>query len=230
MDSVKLNPYTQAMVNCLQQFEDTDEVPELDESTSQFLANMVQGRFLQYLVTRMCQHYQITDKALEKKLIMVMMTILSDKFFAVFREKIKANPDIVYKIARKITGMELANRTNNQRRQDALYRNICRKYFQYQNFGIILQWINTDPEVEKIVFLSQVQKRIQDSGLIKALYYILQNDKYGTAPTVFNRYLNKNKVERLSSVVKTGDWKIEASFVEQESARMIAWRKYMSAM
>ncbi len=228
MNAVKLNPYTQALSNCLSQFDGKDEVPELDESTSQFLANMIQGRFLQYLVTRICDYYEITDKALEKKLLMAMMNILRDKFFAVFREKVKEKPEIVYKVARKITTNETSGKPLSSIRTDALYGNICKKYFEYQNFNIILQWVNTNPEVEKIVFLSQVQKRIHDSNLIKALHYIIQNDKYGIAPIVFNRYLNKNKIDRLDNLVKTGEWELEAAFVEDSSAKMITWRNYMS--
>ena len=230
MNSGKPNPYTQALVNCLSQFEDKDEVPELDESTSQFLANMIQGRFLQYLVTRICDNYEIIDKNLEKKLIMAMMSILSDKFFAVFREKVRAKPEIVYKIARKITKSEVGDQPASVTKLDTLYRLICRKYFEYRNLQIIEQWINTNPEIEKIIFLSRVSQRVQDSSLIKALHYIIRNDKEGVAPSVFNRYLEKNKMQRLNNIVKTGDWKIEAGFVQQESAKMIAWRNYMSQM
>ncbi|MCP4754203.1 MAG: hypothetical protein GY866_25230 [Proteobacteria bacterium] len=229
MKSGKLNPYTQAMKNCLQQFPENGEIPELDETTSQFLANMIQGRFMQYLITRICQNYEVTDKDLEKQLSMVMMTILSDKFFVVFREKVRKKPEIVYKIAKKITAIE-AIHADHTVRIDALFRGISRHYFEYQNFKIIFQWINTNPDVEKIVFLSRIQKRIKDSSLIKALIYILQNDKYGITPTVFNRYLNKNKIERLSGLVKSGDWKIEAAFVQQQSAKMINWREYMKTL
>ncbi len=230
MNAVKLNPYTQALANCLSQFDENDELPELDESTSQFLANMIQGRFLQYLVTRICDFYKITDKALEKKLLLAMMNILRDKFFAVFREKVKAKPEIVYKIARKITKNETSGKPLSGIRTDALYSTICKKYFEYQNFNIILRWVNTNPEVEKIIFLSQVQKRVHDSGLIKALHYIIQTDKYGIAPAVFNRYLKKDKIERLDNIVKSGDWEIEAAFVEESSAKMITWRNYMSQL
>ena len=62
------------------------------------------------------------------------------------------------------------------------------------------------------------------------LIYIIQNDKVGIAPTVFDRYLMKNKIERLNSLVKTGDWKIEAAFVQQKMASMINWRQYVENM
>ncbi|MBT6499588.1 MAG: hypothetical protein HOK67_06760, partial [Deltaproteobacteria bacterium] len=110
---------------------------------------------------------------------------------------------------------------------DALFRGISRHYFEYQNFKIIVRWITTNPEVEKIVFLSRIQKKVKDASLLKTLIYILQNDKLGIAPTVFNRYLIKNKIDRLNSLVKTGDWKIEAAYVQQQLSGMINWRQYV---
>ena len=226
----KLNPYTKAIQNCLLQYaENLKEIPELDESTSQFLANMIQGRFLQYLASRICLSYEITDSDLEKKLTMSLMRILSDKFFAVFREKVKAHPEIVYVIAQKITANETCCRCNGAR-IDAFFRGMSRKYFKYQNFKIILRWIDTNPEIERIIFISRIQKRIKDSSLVKALHYIVQNDTDGIAPLVFNRYLNKNRLERLGSLVKTGDWKIEAMYVQQQNAKMLNWRDYMKSI
>lgn len=224
---IKLNPYTQAISNCLQQFEEGQGVPQLDDATSQFLANMIQGRFIHYLVKRLCDHYQITDSELRKQLIMVMMSILTDKFFSVFREKVTANKDIVYKIALRITRIELLD-GGNIKKTDALYRWISRRYFEYQNFRIILKWINTNPEIEKIVFLSHIHQRIKNTALIKALRYILKNDKDGIAALIFQRYVKKNRIDRLSNLVSTGDWKIEAEFVQKEYSRSIAWRDYMN--
>ncbi len=223
-----LNPYTKAMLNCLEQFNGA-EIPKLDESNSQFLANMIQGRFLQYLASRICKNYKITDKDLEKKLTIALMRILSDKFFAVFREKVKENPEIVYILAKKISSNEICC-SQDSARIDALFRGISRRFFKYQNFQIILQWIDTNPEIERIVFISRIQKRIKDSSLLKALMYIVQNDKDGITPSVFNRYLNKNKLERLASLVKSGDWKLEALYVQQLNAKMINWRNYMSTL
>ena len=223
-----LNPYTKAMLNCLEQF-NGEEMPRLDESNSQFFANMIQGRFLQYLAGRICNNYKITDKDLEKKLTMSLMRILSDKFFAVFREKVKENPEIVYILAKKITANELCC-SEDSARIDALFRGISRRFFKYQNLQVIMQWIDTNPEIERIVFISRIQKKIKDSSLLKALMYIVQNDKDGITPSVFNRYLNKNKLGRLESLVKSGDWKLEAMYVQQLNAKMINWRNYMNSL
>ncbi len=229
MQSPKLNPYTQAMKNCLLQLNECTNIPKLDETNSQFLANMIQGRFLQYLINMICNANDISDKDLEKQLSIVLMNILSDKFFAVFREKVRKRPDIVYKIAKRITSIEEVY-SQHKPRIDALFRGISRHYFEYQNFRIILRWIHTNTEVEKIVFLSRIQKKVTDPTLVKALVYILQNDKMGIAPKVFNRYLMKNKIGRLNSLIKSGDWKIEAAFVQQKMAGMINWRHYVERM
>jgi hypothetical protein len=229
MEPPKLNPYTQAMRNCLVQLKEEGEIPRLDETNSQFLANMIQGRFLQYLINMICTTNDITDNELEKQLSMVLMNILSDKFFAVFREKVKKRPEIVYMIAKRITAIEEIY-SQHKPRIDALFRGISRHYFEYQNFKIILRWINTNTEVEKIIFLSRVRKKVTDPTLLKTLLYILQSDKVGIVPTVFTRYLMKNKIERLSSLIRTGDWKIEAAFVQQKMTGLINWRRYVENM
>jgi hypothetical protein len=225
----KLNPYTKAMLNCLDQFSGIRESPSLDDSTRQFLTNMIQGRFLQYLASRICKNYEVTDRDLEKRLTISLMRILSDKFFAVFREKVKASPEIVYVLAKKITHNELCC-SENSARIDALFRGISRRYFNYRNFQVILRWIDTNPEIERIIFISRIQKRIEDASLVKALMYIIHNDKDGITPSVFNRYLNKNRLDRLKNLVKSGDWQIEAMYVQQVNARMINWRNYMSTL
>ncbi len=229
MEQKKLNPYTQAIWNCMRQFKELEEDPELDEPTCQFLANMIQGRFIQYLASRMCQFYRITDKELENKLIMTLMSILSDKFFAVFREKVNDDRAIVFKIAKRIVSSEVTHEATTQK-TDALFRLISKKHFDYQNFNIIIKWINSNSEVEKVIFFSNIQKKIKDPNLIKALQYIVQNDRDGIAPEIFNRYLLKDKIGRLHSLVKTGDWRIEADFVRQQSSKMIAWCRYMSCV
>ena len=229
MDANTLNPYTQAIQNCLRQFRHGEGEPELDEPTCQFLANMIQGRFIQYLVSRLCRQYEISDKELENRLIMTLMTILSDTFFAVFREKVDRNRSIVFKIAKRIVSSETTEKSSFQK-TDALFRWISKKYFEYQNFEIILKWIHTNSEVEKVIFFSNMQKKIKDPNLTKALQYIVQNDRDGIAPEIFNRYLLKNKIERLHSLIKTGDWRIEAEYVQEQSAKMISWRRYMKSM
>ena len=222
-----INPYTQALVNCLSQF---DKEPEhLDVKNSQFLANMIQGRFLQYLVTRIGGYHDITSKDLEKKLSMTFLKLLSEKFFALFREKVKQKPEIVYQIARTIVDYETKELISPDQ-IDWLYLMISKEYFAYQNFQIIIDWINANPEVEKIIFLARVEKSFSDPGLLRAFHHILNQDPQGLVPKIFARYLAKGKLERVKNLVETGDWHFEADYVAKEQARWINWHNYIAQM
>ena len=224
MTAPKLNPYTQAILNCLSQFE--EEPTELDAKNAQFLANMVQGRFLQYLVQRLLTHYGIDSAKIEKKLTMVFMSLLSDKFFNVFRDRVKAEPFIVYEISKAIAKHE-SGKQKSKTKADWLYLMICKRYFGYQNFQIIIDWLNTTPEVERVLFLGQVEKSFTENRLIRAFEYIVDNDKEGITPKLFTRYLEKGKETRLKSLIESGDWRIEAEFYAKENVHRIAWQRYI---
>ena len=224
MTAPKLNPYTQAILNCLSQF--NEDPKELDPKNAQFLANMVQGRFLQYLVQRLLAHYQIASAKIEKKLTMVFMSLLCDKFFNVFRDRVKAEPYIVYEISKAIAKHERGGQKSKSK-SDWLYLMICKKYFGYQNFQIIIDWLNTAPEVERVLFLGQAEKSFPDHRLMRAFEYIVDNDKEGITPKLFMRYLDKGKNTRLKSLIESGDWRIEAEFFAKENAHRIAWKRYI---
>ncbi|MDT8445722.1 MAG: hypothetical protein RRB13_02340 [bacterium] len=223
----KLNPYTQAIKNCLDGLDPEDPNPDLDGSTAQFLANMIQGRFVQYLITRVALDAGIGGRGMEKELSLVFMQLLTDKFFLVFREKVKELPEVVLVIARKITDTEVRD-PDNLEAADILYRNICRRHFDYHYFEYLIKWLATSPEVERIVFLAQVQEKVPQPKVQRAIRHILRDDKAGVIPSLFARYLNKNRMERMVGLVKSGDWRLEANFLETEAAPAIAWRRYMA--
>ena len=227
MKQTKLNPYTQAMVNCLAQFTTTPQT--LDANNAQFLANMIQGRFLQFLVNRLVLEHQIDSKELEKKISLVCMQLLGDKFFAVFREKIKAKPEIVYELAKMITDYEQSDKVSPGR-TNRLYLIITKTYFAYEDFSVIFSWIQINPEVERLLFLAKVEKEIADPAIIRALTHITDRDPEGIVPKIFERYLKKNKLERMINLVKTGDWRLEAEYVQRQEARWIAWRSYVDQL
>ncbi|OGG96294.1 MAG: hypothetical protein A2508_01365 [Candidatus Lambdaproteobacteria bacterium RIFOXYD12_FULL_49_8] len=223
----KLNPYTQAIKNCLDGLDPGN--PALDQPTSQFLANMIQGRFVQYLIQRTVTDHEIVGQGMEKELSLVFMTLLTEKFFAVFREKVKARPACVLAIAQKITEIELTH-PDDLAQADQLFAEICRDHFDYRHFDYLLKWLSTRPETERIVFSAQVSQKIADARLSRAIRHILQNDKTGIIPVLFSRYLSKNRLERLASLVFTGDWRIEAGYVEMQYSQTIAWRRFMQQM
>ncbi len=227
MKQNKLNSYTQAMVNCLSQF--TSAPDELDSNNAQFLANMIQGRFLQFLVGWLLAEHQIISKELEKKISLVFMQLLGDKFFAVFREKVKAKPEIVYSLAKMITDYETSAQVTPWR-TNRLYLFITKKYFAYEDFSVIFEWIQTTPEVERLLFLAKAEQEIEDPAIIRALRHITAHDTEGIIPKIFERYLKKHKLDRMINLIQTGDWRLEANFVHRQESRWIAWRNYINQL
>jgi hypothetical protein len=213
-EAARMNPYTKAMVNCLVQLEGQD-TSSIDKQTSQFLTNMVQGRFLQYLAERMSAFHELDDPELEKQLMMCLMGMMSQSFFAVFREKVNEKPEIALMIAQKITHHETAESHLEGLRTDKLYLGIVRKYFDYENIEMIFKWIAENPEIQKILILAQFKRLIEDPHCQQSFQHILYEDKEGITPMVFTRHLEKQRKERLVSLVETGDWQIEARFIQE---------------
>lgn len=213
MKSDQFNPYTKEIKNCLENLESSTVNSE--NKTYQFLVNMIQGRFLQYLSSRLCDLYEIESPYLEKKVMICLTNLLSQKFFAVFREKIKKTPEIIQSIALKITSFESSSHKFQQQRIDQLYLSICKKYFFHEDFETLIKWIESSLEFQKIHLLAKAKKQITNPACIQAFFHIVQQDQEGITPYIFNRYLDKGKIERLMNLVETGDWKIEADFIHK---------------
>ncbi|MGK0288601.1 MAG: hypothetical protein ACI86H_000010 [bacterium] len=217
----EINPYTRAMQNCLNDFSPESDLPAVVERNTQFLANMIQGRFLQHLASSIRDYYNIEDIELEKQLTLALMNILSERFFGVFREKIKANSKIVFLLAKRITRTEFAPKRDYDTIRK-LYLGICRRYFDYKNIEMMITWIQQKPEIQKVIFSSHLQKLISNPRDLKILQNILLEDNEGVVPLIFSRYLSKNKHDRLINLVETGEWKIEAEFVLQNRKKLEA--------
>lgn len=224
MQPAQVNPYTRAIKNALEQI---GSQGDLDQSKSQFLANMIQGRFLQYMVSRVTDHYRILDAELTKGMTMVFTNLLRNKFFNVFREIVESNPGVLLKIARKIVEYE-DKRKLQGKRLEGLFIWLGNRYFGYHNFEIIFQWVNRNREVQKIIFLAKAQEEIEDESCLRTLRYILDEDLEGVVPLVFNRYLYKGRIERMTRLIESGDWRLEAELVENDLAKRIAWERFVA--
>lgn len=164
-ERLEMNPYCQAIIDCFVQ-KQGDLTPEkIDDTTCQFLSNMIQGMFIQFLVRKVSENYKITDEELEKHLLLVMTKILNDNFFVIFREKTHNDKEVVYQLAQRIT--EMVEMGDNRKPTDTICHWITQTYTGYQCTGLIMQWICNTPEFEKIIWLAQVHQRV--SGVRETL-------------------------------------------------------------
>lgn len=158
---IGMNPYCRAITECFEKKQSALSLKKLDDSTCQFLSNMIQGMFIQFLVCKVTENFEISDDALEKQLMLVMTKILNDNFFVIFREKTHNNREVVYQLARRISKLE--KNGNSRKKTETICRWITQTYTDYKCTGLIMQWICSTPEFEQIVFLAQIHRRVKGS-------------------------------------------------------------------
>jgi hypothetical protein len=213
--------YTEAMAKCLGQI-----LGAPDRSIVHMLVNLVQGRMLEYLADRICREYDIRDEQSKFQMITALLGIFSDEFFALFRSKIEFKPALAVNIARRIIRKEshpapLRGESPTRQPADRLYPALFRKYFEYRNLGSLLEMVESDVEIQKIILLSQVR---QGGGKelpgYRKLVDILAEDHEGFGTTFFMEYLKGHPVPDLLQLVESGGWEREVQTVRQRMASL----------
>jgi hypothetical protein len=213
--------YTEAMAKCLGQIAGPPDRP-----TVHMLVNLVQGRMLEYIADRICREYDIRDEQSKFQMITALLGIFSDEFFAVFRSKIESVPALAVEIARRIVRKEshpMALRGPSRTRQpaDRLYPALFRKYFEYRNLGSLLEMVESDVEIQKIVLLSQVrQTGGKELPGYRKLADILAEDHEGFGTTFFMDYIKQHAVSGLLHLIESGGWEREVQAVRQRMASL----------
>jgi len=226
--SADASRYTLAMARCLGSAPPSD-VETADRAIVQTLINLVQGRMLEYLADRICREYDIQDPALRQHIVTVLLGIFSDEFFALFRSKIEFQPQIVVSIARRIIRKELhppahwapkASTSPTRQPADRFYPALFRKYFEYRNLGTLLELVESDAQIQKIILRNVMGKHLVDSAVLRRVLQILEEDAEGVAPSLFMGYLDGNDVTRLVDKVHSGAWQPELDDLRRHMAHL----------
>ncbi len=219
--------YTQAMAKCLKQVAENDitGTSTPDRLTVHLLVNLVQGRMLEYIADRICREYDIRDDQSKFQMITALLGIFSDEFFALFRSKVEFRPALAVDIARRITRKESdatpLSRPNRIRQpQDRIFPAIFRKYFQYRNLGALLEMVESDVEIQKIILSSQVRESAKESAGYKKLVEILDQDHEGSTTTFFMDYLKQHRLPGLLHLLESGGWEREVQNVKLRMASL----------
>jgi hypothetical protein len=220
---VAISRYTQAMAKCLDQLPGSG-MPE--RATVHMLVNLVQGRMLEYIADRICREYEIQDEQSRFQMITALLGIFSDEFFALFRSKIEFKPALAINIARRIIRKEshptpLTSQSAIRQPADRIFPAIFRKYFEYRNLGTLLEMVESDVEIQKILLLSQVRQAGRESPGVRRLAEILAEDHEGFGTTYFMDYLKRHHTAGLLQLVESGDWEQGVQAVRQ---RMVSLR------
>jgi hypothetical protein len=213
--------YTEAMAKCLGQLAGPPDRP-----TVHMLVNLVQGRMLEYLADRICREYDIRDEQSKFQMITALLGIFSDEFFALFRSKIDFTPALAVEIARRIVRKEshptqLRGPSRTRQPADRLYPALFRKYFEYRNLGSLLEMVESDVEIQKIILLSQVRLAGgKDLTGYRKLAEILAEDHEGFGTTFFMDFIKQHAVAELLRLIESGGWEREVQAVRQRMASL----------
>ncbi len=214
--------YTQAMAKCLGQLPGAKSP---DRATVHMLMNLVQGRMLEYIADRICREYDIRDEQSKFQMITALLGIFSDEFFALFRSKIEFKPALAVNIARRIIRKEsrparLSGQTRTRQPADRLYPAIFRKYFEYRNLGTLLEMVESDVEIQKIILMSHVRLAAKDAPGYRKLVEILGQDHEGFSTTFFMDYLKQHRLPGLLHLIESGQWESQVQTVKERMASL----------
>lgn len=205
--------YTLAMAKCMGTL--TPASPsKIENSVRHALVNLVQGRILEYLADRICREFQICDSQTQVRMVTVLLGIFSDEFFALFRSRIEQEPELLLHIARRIIRKEerlthCPDDTSVQNSSDRLYPAIFRKFFEYRHLDVLLEMIESDAEIQKIILNRLLKRLIADETLRGELLTLADSDPEGITSSLFMRYIRQESVETLLEMVRTGQWREE---------------------
>lgn len=217
--------YTVAMAKCLAGPAGPGD-QGLNRNIVQALVNLVQGRMLEYLADRICREYQIEDPVLRVRIVTVLLGIFSDEFFALFRSTIEFKPDLVVQIARRIIRKEmhpsppLQHPSPTRQPADRLYPALFRKYFEYRNLGTLLDMVESDAEIQKIILRNVLKKQLANAPIHQRILQILEEDSDGVAPSLLMGYLKGNDVSMLVGKVRSGAWEPELAELRAHMAHL----------
>lgn len=217
--------YTVAMAKCLVGADVADNQTP-NRHIVQALVNLVQGRMLEYLADRICREYSIQQPALRMRIITVLLGIFSDEFFALFRSTIEFKPNLVVQIARRIIRKELhpaapmKHPSPTRQPADRLYPALFRKYFEYRNLGTLLEMVESDAQIQRIILRNVLTKQLGDAPIHQRILQILEEDTDGVAPSLFMGYLKGNDVSTLLDKVRTGAWEPELAALRAHMAHL----------
>ena len=191
----------------------------------QTLINLVQGRMLEYLADRICRGYDIQDRQARQRVVSALLGIFSDEFFALFRSRIEFRPHLVIQIARRIIRKEAhaeQRLPGSPVRQpaDRLYPAIFRKYFEYRNLGNLLEMVESDAEIQKIILATLLEKQLPEPDIYRQIMQILAEDDEGIASNLFMGYITDNDLGTLVNKVQSGAWKSEMQALKRRLAHL----------
>ena len=182
----EVNPYTQAMAECLTNLDQSLDDVAQNEPVVYFLTNMVQGRMLEHLVCRIDEYYHLEDQSFEDELSSLLVDVFSETLFGEFRRKVEGDPALIFKVAQQIVHVECAPHSTVLRINHH-FLCVFRKYLGYENLEVIVATLQSDSRIQKVILCALLKKNLNWFGY-QMLHFLLDQDKQNFFTTAFILY------------------------------------------
>ncbi len=145
-----ISPYTRVIAECLDSLEDEPPDELNGDRHTHRLVNMLQGRMLEHLKSRVSSYYGLAPEALSEDFSIALIEVFSE-IFGVFRERVEEQPWLIFHIARRIVEVETNATGDPEKRINKLYLSIFCKYFEYRNLETIITKLQSDSRVQRSI-------------------------------------------------------------------------------
>ena len=150
-----ISPYTKGIADCLESL--GHEPPEKlngNHEAAPRLINMLQGRMLEHLKTRVSSHYGLKPDSLNEEFSIALIEVFSE-IFGIFRKRVEEEPWLIFHIAKRIVEVETNLCENPQKRINQFYLSVFCKYFELQNLEIIISKMQSDSRIQNSIHNAQ---------------------------------------------------------------------------
>ena len=146
-----ISPYTRVIADCLESLQNGHQENQINNKVvAHRLINMLQGRMLEHLKTRVSSHYGLKPDALSEEFSLALIEVFSE-IFGIFRKRVEEEPWLIFHIAKRIVEVETTPCEDPQKRINKFYLSVFCKYFALQNLEIIISKLQTDSRIQSSI-------------------------------------------------------------------------------
>lgn len=145
-----ISPYTRVIAECLDSLEDKPPDELNGDRHTHRLVNMLQGRMLEHLKSRVSAYYGLAPEALSEDFSIALIEVFSE-IFGVFRERVEEQPWLIFHIAKRIVEVETGDSDDPEKRINKFYLSIFCKYFEYRNLETIITKLQSDSRIQRSI-------------------------------------------------------------------------------
>ncbi|KAK3584232.1 hypothetical protein CHS0354_035313 [Potamilus streckersoni] len=205
--------YLKALRITLKNIETCGICTEKDRS---YMQKVIQGFLLNHFHLKISEHIAKNEGiTMDERFMMALSNILYQTVFPEVRAMFDAKPELVESICREVTEEAYEEcLSSGFSCEEQLYYRVFKKLYPQKTARDFVLSILNNPEILKLIALYKFERQVPDCAVRNRFSAILNKEDAHIILPLVDRYLNKGRSARLVSLIKSGDWRLEADFLE----------------